>query len=74
MDTLTAAHNSHLRAYMEAMGMSQAELGAVVDKSQTWVSERLRGITRWTLDDLDLLMSAGVPVYLPLYGVLPLGD
>lgn len=74
MDTLTAVHNAALVDYMASSGLSQTDLGKALGKSQTWVSERLRGVTRWTLDDLDLLISHGVPVSLPLYGSLPLGD
>lgn len=70
MDTLTAVHNSALADYMASAHLSQAELAATVGKSQSWLSKRLNGSRRWTLDDLDRLIEAGVPVSLSLYGSL----
>lgn len=74
MDTLTEVFNTALIAHMRTQHISQEALGAAVGKSQTWVSTRLRGATRWTLGDLHLLNTAGIPVGEFLYSRLPLGD
>lgn len=74
MDILTATHNAALSEYMAASGITQADLGAALGKSQSWVSKRLKGTRRWTLCDLNLLAKAGIPVGEFLYSRLPLGD
>lgn len=46
-----------VRALMGRRRMSQAQLGSVLSMSQVSVSERLRGKTPFTLDDLERLAS-----------------
>lgn len=53
-----------VRALMGRRRMSQAQLGAVLKISQVSVSERLRGKTPFTLDDLERL--ALLPIRSPI--------
>lgn len=48
--------------------LSQRELGSMIGLEQSLVSVRLSGLRRWSLDDLDALHQAGVPICLPYYG------
>lgn len=74
MDTLTAAHNSGLAAYMASRGLTQNALARELGTSQRWVSDRLNGKANWTLKDLDALQGVGIPVGEFLYSSLPIGD
>ena len=58
-----------VRTHMEAEGLTQTALAASVGKTQSWLSHRLTKRSRWNLDDLDLLASAGVPIALSAYGL-----
>nr|DAV04036.1 MAG TPA: SOS-response transcriptional repressor [Caudoviricetes sp.] len=64
MDTFNDLINSEVTRYMRSTGLSQAALGAACGIRQTDLSKRLRGATRWTVNDLDRLTSAGVPITL----------
>lgn len=55
-----------VRTHMEAEGLTQAAMAASVGKTQSWLSHRLTKRCRWSLDDLDLLASVGVPVILTI--------
>lgn len=52
-----------VKRYLSAERMNQTQLGARIGLQQTTVSARLRGKTRWTLDDLDRLCDAGILDY-----------
>lgn len=39
-------------------GWSQARTGRIIDKSQSYASLRIKGLTSWTTDDLDNLAKA----------------
>lgn len=51
---------------MAANHLTQADVGASLGIPQSKVSARLRGATRWSLDDLDKLWDMGVPLSLPV--------
>lgn len=53
---------------MQAEHYTQADVAQRLGLSQSLVSARLRGATRWSLDDLDKLWDLGVPIDLPAYG------
>lgn len=50
--------------FMDVRGLTQAALADAIGLTQTKVSARLRGSTRWSLDDIDALGRIGVPVSL----------
>jgi hypothetical protein len=47
---------------MDASHISQTTLGRILGVNQSQVSARLRGVIRWSLDDIDRLAAAGVPI------------
>ena len=47
---------------MTAAGLSQKALAPALDMTQGTLSRKLVGTRRWTLDDIDRLAAAGVPV------------
>lgn len=47
---------------MDAYHISQTALGRILGVNQSQVSARLRGAIRWSLDDVDRLAAAGVPI------------
>jgi hypothetical protein len=49
---------------MDASHISQTMLGRILGVNQSQVSARLRGAIRWSLDDVDRLADAGVPITL----------
>lgn len=49
---------------MDASHISQTTLGRILGVNQSQVSARLRGAIRWSLDDIDRLAAAGVPIAL----------
>lgn len=72
MDTLTLSFNAAITSYLKTSGMSQTDLGRRLSKSQSWISHRLNGVSRWTLEDIAALQSIGVPVGEFLYSQLPM--
>ena len=48
--------------YMHREKLSQQRLGDRIGLAQEAVSRRLRGATDWTLNDVDLLILAGVEI------------
>lgn len=50
---------------MGANHVTQADIAARLGVTQSQVSSRLRGATRWSLDDLDVLWDMGVDIALP---------
>ncbi len=50
---------------MQAERYTQADVAERLGITQPKVSARLRGTTRWSLDDLDKLWDLGVPIDLP---------
>lgn len=59
---------------MKTEHLNQARLAALIGLKQTTVSARLRGKTRWTLDDLDKLAAMGVPITLHIPYAAPLKE
>ena len=51
-----------VRRYLHMNSMPQANLGRAIGLTQSQVSARLRGATKWTIDDVDNLAELGVPV------------
>ncbi len=58
---------------MMAADLTQSDLATTLGITQTQVSARLRGATRWSVDDLDALRDIGVPITLSAYDVLGVG-
>lgn len=65
MTTSQTVVSREVRHFMVDQGITQAGLAERLDLSQGKVSKRLRGITRWSLEDLDKLWDMGVPISLP---------
>ena len=53
---------SEVRRYMDASHITQAAIGRALGISQSQVSARLQGRVRWSVDDIDRLAAAGVPI------------
>ena len=51
-----------VRAYMKDRRLNQTDVARLIGVTQTSVSRRLRGEGRWTLDEIDLLILAGVEI------------
>lgn len=49
---------------MDTSHISQTAIGRILGVNQSQVSARLRGTIRWSLDDIDRLAAAGVPIAL----------
>lgn len=47
-----------VKSLMVDGGWSQAKVGYLLGKSQSYVSLRVKGIASWTIDDLDKLAKA----------------
>lgn len=59
---------------MTSEHLNQTQLGALIGLQQTNVSSRLRGKTRWQLDELDKLAAMGVPITLHIPYAAPLKE
>ena len=55
--------------YMHREKLSQQRLGDRIGLAQEAVSRRLRGATDWTLNDVDLLILAGVDLSVTALGM-----
>ena len=64
MTTSQAIVSREVLHFMRERGLTQAALADAIGLTQTKVSARLRGSTRWSLDDIDTLGRIGVPVSL----------
>lgn len=40
---------------LERRGMTRSELGRLLGHERAWVTRKLNGMRRWSVDDLDLL-------------------
>lgn len=49
-----------VKRYMEKTGTTQADIGSLLNVTQTHISRRLTGRTHWSVDDLDALTTAGI--------------
>ena len=49
-----------VKRYMEKTGTTQADIGSLLNVTQTHISRRLTGRTHWSIDDLDALTTAGI--------------
>lgn len=58
-----------VRRFMAATSQTQVDIAHLIGLDQTAVSRRLTGRSRWSVDDLDALMDAGVPLSLSAYGL-----
>ena len=52
---LTSTVSRNVRAMMAANGVSQMEMARAMGLSQTAVSKRLRGLTPWDTNDLEIV-------------------
>lgn len=68
MSNSQTAITREVRRWMQAERYTQADVARLLGITQGKVSMRLRGSTRWSLDDLDKLWDLGVPIDLPAYG------
>lgn len=60
--------NRLIKRFMADQHVSQSSLAADLGVSQSAISHRLSGITRWSIDDLDRLIQIGVPIGLDVFG------
>ena len=49
-----------VKRYMEKTGTTQADIGSLLNVTQTHISRRLTGRTHWSIDDLEALTAAGI--------------
>lgn len=68
MATSQTIISREVRTFMAATSQTQADIASILGVSQSQVSARLRGCTRWSVDDLDALRDAGMPIALSAYG------
>ena len=64
MDTSHDIVTREVTRYMRATSLSQAAIATSIGLRQSALSKRLRGALRWSLNDLDRLADAGVPIHL----------
>lgn len=57
MDSQTNKVNDALVALMRKMNVTQNEIAACIDKSQTTVSFRFKGETDWTISELGKIIT-----------------
>ena len=50
--------------YMRAAGLNQKTMAASIGVQQSVLSKKLLGLRRWSINDLDRLADAGVPIHL----------
>jgi len=62
MSTSQATVSREVRRYLKASGITQRALGARIGLESESISRKLTGVRRWSLDDIDRLRDAGVPV------------
>ncbi|WP_022868941.1 helix-turn-helix domain-containing protein [Schaalia vaccimaxillae] len=68
MTTAQMIVSREVRRFMTATSQTQTDIARALGVSQTQVSQRLAGNVRWSFDDLDALIDAGVPLALSAYG------
>lgn len=64
------AISREVRRYIESEGLTLSEAARQLGYSRSTLNDRLRGRTRWSLDDVDQLRDAGVPLELSTYDVM----
>lgn len=64
MDVITGA----VIMYLKRTGVTQTALGRSIGLSKVMISQRLHGVTRWTIDDLEALDALGVGASAALVG------
>ena len=50
--------------YMRSAGLNQQPMASAFGDQQSVLSKKLLGSRRWSLNDLDRLAEAGVPIHL----------
>ena len=50
--------------YMRATGINQETMATAIGLQQSVLSKKILGLRRWSLNDLDRLADAGVPIHL----------
>lgn len=50
--------------YMRAAGINQKTMAAAIGLQQSVLSKKILGLRRWSINDLDHLADAGVPIHL----------
>lgn len=64
---MTPAHDFvtlEVTRYMRATGINQETMAAAIGLQQSVLSKKILGLRRWSLNDLDRLADAGVPIHL----------
>lgn len=69
MATSQTIVSREVRQFMAATSQTQGDISKILGVSQSQVSARLNGRTRWNVNDLDALRDAGVPIALSTYGL-----
>ena len=69
MATTQERVTADVRAYMKDRRLNQTDVARLIGVTQTSVSRRLRGEGRWTLDEIDLLILAGVDLPVTALGM-----
>lgn len=64
---MTLAHDFvtlEVTRYMRSTGINQETMATAIGLQQSVLSKKILGLRRWSLNDLDLLADAGVPIHL----------
>mgnify|MGYP004585513283 CR=1 FL=1 len=69
MVTSQTVISREVRQFMATTSSTQSDIARLIGLDQTAVSRRLLGRAHWSLDDLDALRDAGVPLALTTYSV-----
>lgn len=70
MATSQTIVSREVRQFMAATAATQTDISKILGVSQSQVSARLHGRTRWNVNDLDALRAAGVPIALSAYSIV----
>ncbi|MCI5825634.1 MAG: helix-turn-helix domain-containing protein, partial [Arcanobacterium sp.] len=63
--TYTDVVSKHVKTALFQRGLTQAELGKLLEMTQVDLSNRLTGRVRWSLRDIDALTAAGIALPAP---------
>lgn len=64
---MTLAHDFvtlEVTRYMRVTGINQETMATAIGLQQSVLSKKILGLRRWSLNDLDRLADAGVPIHL----------
>lgn len=54
--------STEVRRYMQALGLSLADVGKIIGLKGPAVWKKLNGLRRWSIEDVDRLEADGCPI------------